>query len=214
MPREKTDYTGKKVLLVEGKNDRHVVYALCGAYNIPLEIFFVEDCENDEQAIAKMDALITSSERPETIGLMLDADKPDVRGRWQRIQSELWDKPYVLPSVPDADRTIVESVNDLPRLGFWLMPDNKTSGRLEDFCIGMIDAGAVTLAEGCLRVAKKRGCASYKEVHHSKAVVHTYLAWQDEPGRPLGQAITAQSLRPDTPTAQTFADWLIRLFGQ
>jgi len=33
--------------------------------------------------------------------------------------------------------------------------------------------------------------------HKSKAVIHTYLAWQNEPGMPLGQAITARALNPE-----------------
>ena len=37
-------------------------------------------------------------------------------------------------------------------------------------------------------------------------------AWQDEPGRPLGQAITKQALRPHTDIAVRFTDWLTRLF--
>lgn len=46
----------------------------------------------------------------------------------------------------------------------------------------------------------------------SKAVIHTYLAWQDEPDRPLGQAITKQALRPQTDIAVRFTDWLKALF--
>nr|WP_254435729.1 DUF3226 domain-containing protein [Dolichospermum sp. UHCC 0260] len=47
----------------------------------------------------------------------------------------------------------------------------------------------------------------------SKAIIHTYLAWQDEPGYPMGQAITKQSLRPHTDIAIKFTDWLTRLFN-
>lgn len=42
----------------------------------------------------------------------------------------------------------------------------------------------------CVDAARQQNFASFKKVHHSKAVIHTYLAWQDEPGNPLGQAIT------------------------
>ena len=52
----------------------------------------------------------------------------------------------------------------------------------------------------------------FKEIDLEKAIIHTYLAWQDEPGYPLGKAITAQSLRPETPIAREFTNWLTRLF--
>ncbi|MCC5649013.1 hypothetical protein LC609_04000 [Nostoc sp. XA013] len=53
---------------------------------------------------------------------------------------------------------------------------------------------------------------TFKPLDISKAVIHTYLAWQDEPDRPMGQAITKQALRPNTDIAIRFTDWLIRLF--
>jgi hypothetical protein len=44
-----------------------------------------------------------------------------------------------------------------------------------------------------------------------KARIHTWLAWQDEPGKPLGQAISAHgTLTPDLPAANVFAGWLDR----
>jgi len=64
-----------------------------------------------------------------------------------------------------------------------------------------------------LAFAREGGAASYKTVHQAKAVVHTYLAWQDEPGHPIGQSITAKVLQPTTPTAHYFTDWLGSLFS-
>lgn len=69
------------------------------------------------------------------------------------------------------------------------------------------------MAEEAVVLAEDRGVARFKAVQRSKAVVHTYLAWQDEPGKPLGQSITAQALRPDQPLAERFVDWLKRLFA-
>jgi hypothetical protein len=50
-----------------------------------------------------------------------------------------------------------------------------------------------------------------KEVHYSKALIHTYLAWQDEPGKTLGQSITSHVLQ-ETEIAQAFVKWLMLLF--
>jgi hypothetical protein len=44
-------------------------------------------------------------------------------------------------------------------------------------------------------------------------MAQTYLAWQDEPGNPLGQAITNHVLQPQTEIAYNFTNWLNRLFN-
>ncbi len=110
--------------------------------------------------------------------------------------------------------TVLLSEKGLPRLGFWLMPDNRIDGMLEDFCREMIDARATAIVEKCLNIAQESGHATFKSTHRSKAFVHTYLAWQDEPGRPLGQAITARVLRGKTSTADAFVNWLTTLFAE
>jgi hypothetical protein len=77
----------------------------------------------------------------------------------------------------------------------------------------MIEPKARETAERSVINAQKEGICTFQKVHLSKAIVHTYLAWQDEPGRPLGQAITTQALKPHTQTAQAFTTWLTRLFA-
>ncbi len=84
---------------------------------------------------------------------------------------------------------------------------------LEDFCLELIDTDHQEVAEQAVVLAENRDVANFKAVHRSKAVVHTYLAWQDVPGKPLGQSITAQALQPDQPLAERFVGWLKRLFG-
>jgi hypothetical protein len=93
------------------------------------------------------------------------------------------------------------------------MPNNQASGMLEDFCCEMIDGSALLGVNDCIDLARAKGITTFKDSHRAKAVVHTFLALQDEPGKPLGQSITANTLRADTSTAQAFVAWLIRLFG-
>lgn len=204
------------VLLVEGTNDYHVVGALCRAHGVALTLFETLPCGSDLRALKKLNGLIMApdTDRPPTIGLVLDADQPDVQGRWQSIQDRLREHLYPLPNQPAATGTIVAATRpELPRLGFWLMPDNRQVGMLEDLVLEMIAPHCVQTVEQCLREARTGGCVTYREVHQSKAVVHTFLAWQNEPGRPIGQAITAGALRPDTATALQFTAWLTDLFA-
>jgi hypothetical protein len=202
------------ILLVEGTTDCHVVMALCNAHAVP-QTFGLYDCGSDTEVLKKMNALIVRPEPPKVIGVMMDADQPSVAGRWASIRDKLINNghSYDFPAVPDAAGTILESIHDKPRIGFWLMPNNQSSGMLEDFCTKMAEQNALAFAKECVEGAKQRGLSSFKEVHLSKAIIHTYLAWRDEPGRPLGQAITMQALKPHTSNAVHFVEWLNRLFN-
>jgi hypothetical protein len=48
--------------------------------------------------------------------------------------------------------------------------------------------------------------------HEIKAKVHTWLAWQEEPGMPMGRSITKGRLNVNAPQALVLIDWLRRLF--
>ena len=200
-----------KVLLVEGDNDCHVVMALCAAHTVP-ETFGLYQCGSDIGVLKRLNALIVRPAPPQVIGVMLDADKPSLEGRWESIKGKLRHYSYAFPTNPDADGTLVESLADEPKLGFWLMPDNQDSGMLEDFCAELAEPASLAFARECVKQAHGSKVTTFKKVHHSKAVIHTYLAWHDEPGYPLGKAITRQSLRPHTDVAIRFTNWLIRLF--
>ena len=199
-----------RLLLVEGKDDFHVISALCEVNELP-ENFSIFDCGSDEEVFNALRALLSRADPPETVGVVLDADEK-VESRWQSIRGKLQHSPYRLPDVPDPGGTIVEVVEDLPRLGFWLMPNNVDPGMLEDFCRQLAPDDAIAFAEDCVTQAREKSFATFRDAHRSKAVVHTYLAWQDEPGKPLGQSIAARVLQPKTAIAATFADWLRALY--
>ena len=52
----------------------------------------------------------------------------------------------------------------------------------------------------------------FSDAAKPKAVIHTWLAWQKEPGKPMGTAITARFLDPDAPQVDTLIQWLQRLY--
>lgn len=202
---------GERVLLVEGLDDCHVVMSICGAHNVP-ETFGLYECGSDAQLLKRLNALVLKTDAPTVIGIVLDADI-GVDKRWAGIKSKLRHHNYQFPDIPEENGTIIEAQERLPKLGIWLMPNNQIMGMLEDFCLEMIEQKARQTAETAVIAAQKEGVSTFRTAHLSKAVVHTYLAWQDEPGRPLGQAITTQALRPCTQTSRAFTDWLTRLFA-
>lgn len=209
-------HTGKKVLLVEGSTDCHVVMAMCAIHKVEIDLFGIYDCGSDNQALRRLNALINASDttQPSIIGLMLDADQQGTESRWQSIRRKLEDKPYSLPNEPVLSGTIIDPTDpEYPRLGFWLMPNNRDVGMLESFINEMIPIEHLDSVKRVLAIARQEGCSTYKDVHQDKAIVHTYLAWQHEPGRPIGQSITARILQPETPTAYSFTGWLTSLFS-
>lgn len=205
-------HEGPRVLLVEGRDDCHVVMSLCQAHDVP-ETFGIYSCGSDERVLKRLNALISQPDPPIVVGIVLDADELGVESRWASIRGKLRHYPYHFPERVVRGGTIVESVNHQPKLGFWFMPDNSRSGMLEDFCVELTEPKARAFAGQCVADAQTQGLTSFRVAHHTKAVIHTYLAWQDEPGRPLGQAITAQALRPDSELARQFSRWLKALFS-
>lgn len=52
----------------------------------------------------------------------------------------------------------------------------------------------------------------FRPSYKSKACIHTWLAWQEEPGKPLGQAITKGFVNSDAPIGHILITWFRRLF--
>ena len=94
------------------------------------------------------------------------------------------------------------------------MPDNRRSGALEEFLGSLVDDedALLPLAETSTTSASERG-AAFAEVHRRKAVLHTWLAWQERPGLPYGLAITARYFRHDSAAALAFVAWFRRVFA-
>jgi hypothetical protein len=200
----------EQVLLVEGKDDCHVILALAQHYQLP-ENFGIFECEGDEKVLKRLNALIPKSDpgRPQAIGVVLDATE----GRWGQFSAKIAHHRYEIPAQPDPNGTIIEGDDTKPRIGVWFMPDNSNEGMLEDFLLSGVPAVGVEAAAEAVDLAKGKQVTTYKDVHYSKAVIHTYLAWQDEPGRPLGLSVTSKMLSPETPEAKRFVAWLRKLFS-
>ena len=93
------------------------------------------------------------------------------------------------------------------------MPNNQFPGMLEDFIQFLVPAGDPLWARAadCLERIPEQDQRFPKE-HQGKAHIHTWLAWQEEPGTPLGLAITKRYLDADAPHAQQLMGWIRRLF--
>ena len=148
------------------------------------------------------------------LGIVVDADI-DPETRWKAIQDRLREAGYnSVPDSPNSTGTILRE-GDLPVVGIWLMPNNKIPGMLEDF-VSLLRPQEDILWPVAVNVVQQvkdiKTNLRFHDVHESKARVHTWLAWQREPGKPIGQAITKGYLKADAALAQQFIDWIRMLF--
>ncbi|MBC6479602.1 MAG: hypothetical protein GDA56_19325 [Hormoscilla sp. GM7CHS1pb] len=207
-------------LLVEGKDDRHVIWALCEQYQVP-ETFSVEVPRAEAgQGIEVLLADLPFKLREDnlrTLGIVVDADE-DVSSRWDAVRNRLRYSGYEnFPASPPAEGWVYSPPDsNLPKVGVWLMPNNQLPGMLEDFVAHLIgpDDKLLPFATSILQQIEEAGINQYSLVRRPKALIHTWLAWQSTPGMPMGQAITAQVLSYDRAIASDFVAWLKRLFEQ
>lgn len=203
-------------LLVEGKNDRHVIWALCEQHQIPetfsVEVPLVEDGQGINAVLAEIPVRLKQPNLL-TLGIVIDADS-HLSARWQAVIQRLKEYGYEeIPKVPPAEGWVYKPQN-LPNIGVWLMPDNQLPGMLENFVARLIaeDDLLIVKAESILQDIEQTGLNRYTLIQHPKALIHTWLAWQQTPGMPMGQAITAQVLNYNSQLAIIFVEWLKRLF--
>lgn len=199
-----------RALLVEGRDDKHVVWCLLRHHDVP-ETFEVLDKDGVENVLKVLPVQLKAS-GIQAVGVLIDADG-NVSSRWAQLKSILEDVGYVnVPDAPHIDGTIMHQ-EYMPRVGVWLMPDNSIPGMLEDFIAYLVppEDSVFSAAKTAVAAAAKLP-APFKESHTAKAEIHTWLAWQEDPGTPLGQAITKKYLDPEAQSALKFLDWLRKVF--
>ena len=202
-------------LLVEGKNDQHVIWNLAERLQLK-ETFEVVATDSYQQLLEALPVELKGTNVVERLGIVVDADESSA-AHWQAIRNILLKSGYYsnLPEMLPADGLIVEPDDEEQLIvGVWIMPDNRVNGMMEDFVACMIPEGDRLLdeADATLKHLEENKLNRYKPVHYAKARIHTWLAWQDEPGMPMGTAITCRVLSSDKELCGRFASWLCKLF--
>ena len=202
-----------RVLLVEGPDDKHVVIHLSERSGLAQNFVIVEK----EGINTLLDSIEVEVDIPgrTVVGIVLDAND-DLDARWRAVKGRLnrvrredhFDLPE-LPAKPVPKGTIIEG---RPRIGVWLMPDNGSTGELEDFVGRMIPAAdpvwprAEAYIEGIPQAERKFTTGKIQ-----RAKVHAWLAAREAP-RPMGLAIKAGDLNTNAANSMAFVDWLRTLF--
>lgn len=202
----------KNTLLVEGPDDQHVLFSLFNYYQLPDKSIDVRPQTGIDGVLTTLEAALAGGSSSNIIGVLVDADVSPL-DRWQAIRDRLIRTNYQnVPNSLDLAGTVITQ-NGKPTVGIWVMPDNTLPGMLENFVSTLIpnrDSDPLwQLAKNCVQEAINIS----PEIPKPKAHIHTYLAWQKDPGTPLGLAITKQYFDANAQSAQQFIDWVRRLYG-
>ena len=210
---------GRRMLLVEGKDDKYVVEHLCRAHGIEIsfEIVLPKEPMPGEEPDGGVRPLLDQVPQRlkqsdlDRLAVLLDADE-DAQSRWTQLRDRLLAKGYSdVPQSPVKGGTIIDFKHELGaiRFGVWMMPDNRLPGTLEDFLAFLVPDGDRMLP----RVDQfLKSIPATERLFPDKALpkarIHTFLAIQKEPGKPLGLAITFRYLDAGKETVKPFLNWL------
>ncbi len=205
-------------LLVESENDKHIILALRDKYKLPNN-FEIENAKTVEQAILSIPSSINES-NIDVLGIVIDTDS-DLQKRWRAVKEQFEEFGYQLPELPKPEGTIVEHPDKIMphplKIGVWLMPNNQLTGAVEEFMQMLVRDKDVLWNEAQLVVEKLEKeidtSLRFPAKYRSKALIHSFLAWQKEPGRPMGFAITKRYFDADAALAKLFVQWLNDLFN-
>ncbi len=197
-------------LWVEGDDDSNVCYHLLKHYQLEKSIVIV-DKKGIGNILSTLKVGIKGS-GPQRLGIVVDVDV-NLESSWQGLSTRLIESGYdTVPISPNPGGTIIAQ-EGLPVVGIWLMPDNKIPGMLEDFVSFLLPPDDLLwpMAEDILQKVVEQDCR-FRPTYRIKAKIHTWLAWQEEPGKPMGQAITKHYLDAEAPHAQEVISWIRKLF--
>lgn len=152
------------------------------------------------------------------LALVVDADE-SLENRWRSVQATLRAIGQEPPDSPEPRGTVLTSESAvIPRIGIWIMPDNRQAGMLETFLGMCVPQGSENpvwrraLAQTDLVHAEILEPERFKNAHLDKARIHNYLAWTDPPGVSLGQAVLKNTLDSKSAHAGVFLKWLRAVF--
>lgn len=194
-------------LLVEGPDDKHLINNIAREHRVELANADVHPSGGREELLRTLPVTLKGSY--DAIGIVLDADG-NAGDAWRAVSARLRENDYSVPTQLARDGVLIAGRR--PAVGVWLMPDNSTTGMLEDFAAQLIPAEdplwpRATAVVASIPSTERR----FAPQSTRKAEIHTWLAWQEVPGTPLGLAVTRHYFDTDSELCKRFVQWLRRL---
>lgn len=199
------------ILLVEGSDDRHVVLQLYLRTHADTDFRIIE--KNGVNPLLDSISSEVKVDGRRALGIVLDAND-SISDRWADVAGRLEEAGITgVPDGPEPGGVCLEGSARLPRVGIWVMPDNASTGELEDFVSSMVPADDPVwpLSESYID-GIPADIRQFSEKKAHRATVYAWAATREQPGR-MGAAIKAGDLEVDGELAGRFLKWLERLFG-
>lgn len=211
-------------LIVEGA-DAHFIASVSMKRNLPaprgyankekfIKEFVVSAGSYDKALVAFREAL--NRTELTRIGLIVDADEAGGASRWQAIRQILTEE---LPNFDFSNYAlsadgIVISISATLTVGIWIMPDNNGNGYLEHLVAKLAPQQDAIWQQAVATVnsLRQRTDCKFTEIRKQKALVYTWLAWQKEPGKPIGLGVQANYFNANATEADAFVGWIQNVF--
>lgn len=214
-----------QILLVEGKYDFHILKNLLKQHkieadevkrNLPTPQIGIVPMETKDELGNSLE-LYLSKGNVTKLGIVIDADD-NPTGSYDACYNNIAKHGEIVfvDQLPVVGSLIHLNRANLPSMtvGIWIMPDNQQPGMLEHFASALIpdDDKLWPIAQQSVANLPEKRFPLTPNDHTRKAELHTWLAWQEEPGKPMGLAVTFGYLKHNTPLAQDFIAWVRALF--
>lgn len=149
------------------------------------------------------------------IGVIVDANDAGAEKRWDTIIAVLTtklDPESIEKHVESGSGKIIKAEH--LTIGIWIMPDNQNNGYLEHFLSSLIPAEDKIwpFVQKQVDALKQQGLQVFSDAKKQKALLHTWLAWQKEPGKPFGQAAELGYFDVNSPMLENFEQWFRATF--
>lgn len=206
-------------LHVEGTDDNHAIRHLLIRHGIdydrkpwPVEFPSVEDIGGKPDLLEGVETAIRLSNN-RSIGFVLDANS-SLQDCWTAVSSRFRRVGVDTPDAIPREGFVGEAKAYRARVGVWIMPDNQREGTLENFLHELVEEDDPLFPYARESATHARSLdARFSDNDADKAVLHTWLAWQEEPGLPYGTAMRARYFRTDSPAALDFVTWFRTVFN-
>ena len=145
-------------LIVEGRNDLYPIVELMTkhGWNWEKPDSHAPYVQNAGGLPGLLESVPVSIRTCQRLGVVVDMDQEPL-SRWAAVSNRLREEGVEVPDSPDAEGLVAHMGTKW--IGVWLMPDNRTTGAIEDFLSRLIPANdtlwpwALTATEG----ARSRG---------------------------------------------------------
>ena len=197
------------LLLVEGQDDQHFVQHLLSK-EPELPFFSILNKDGIDNLIKGISSEVKVPGR-KILGILVDGNSNPME-RWRQIANEFKKLKIEPNEVPDRPKQEGLIINSTPKIGVWLMPDNKSPGEIENFAVQMVpenDPIWPFSKKYIEKIPDEKRLFSPDKIE--KAQFFAWLATRKKSGR-MGAAMGSDSFNLDNELTMTFLKWLSQLF--